>query len=250
VRGRPWGGEAQESHAPRVGPNSRLEVADSRAEQGPEGEGRRERRPWTPEQPAGCFRAERRGSWSWERFGRCNDVKRERRRGRRTAAREGKALKGEPQERIWHETRPAGPQRMEASRGRENLEAQADEAWKPRPTRPLLRAGRRCRGRDPMGGSRCRRARRAGREPHRRKTAGSAGCAACAEATAAREPAYSEEARKLERGALERPRSLRRPGPCEDPGAQRKRQGQEGSLGTDDEASTDRTETLRSSAIS
>jgi hypothetical protein len=34
-----------------------------------------------------------------------------------------KALKGEPQERIRHETRPAGSERIKASRGRENLKA-------------------------------------------------------------------------------------------------------------------------------
>jgi hypothetical protein len=33
------------------------------------------------------------------------------------------ALKGEPQERIRHETRPAGSKRIKASRGRENLKA-------------------------------------------------------------------------------------------------------------------------------
>jgi hypothetical protein len=35
------------------------------------------------------------------------------------------ALKGEPHERIRHETRPAGSRRIKAPGGRENLEAQA-----------------------------------------------------------------------------------------------------------------------------
>jgi hypothetical protein len=35
-----------------------------------------------------------------------------------------KALKGEPQERIRHETRPAGTGRIKASRGRENPRTQ------------------------------------------------------------------------------------------------------------------------------
>jgi hypothetical protein len=38
-----------------------------------------------------------------------------------------KALEGEPQERIRHETRPAGSGRMKASRGCENLKTQAVE---------------------------------------------------------------------------------------------------------------------------
>lgn len=37
----------------------------------------------------------------------------------------GKALEGEPHERIWYEIRPAGPERVKASRGCENLEAPA-----------------------------------------------------------------------------------------------------------------------------
>jgi hypothetical protein len=48
-----------------------------------------------------------------------------------------KALKGEPQERIWHETRPAGPGRTKTPRGRENLKAEAGRA---REARSLIRA--------------------------------------------------------------------------------------------------------------
>jgi hypothetical protein len=48
-----------------------------------------------------------------------------------------KALKGEPQERIWHETRPAGPGRTKTPRGRENLKAEAGRAWE---ARSLIRA--------------------------------------------------------------------------------------------------------------
>jgi len=49
----------------------------------------------------------------------------ERRRRRRTAAREEESSGGWPQERIRHETRPAGSGRMKAPGGCENLKAQA-----------------------------------------------------------------------------------------------------------------------------
>jgi hypothetical protein len=54
-----------------------------------------------------------------------------------------KALEGEPHERIWHETRPAGSGRMKASRGCENLQAQAVGLGNADHFMPLPRAGRR-----------------------------------------------------------------------------------------------------------
>lgn len=64
-----------------------------------------------------------------------------------------KALEGEPHERIWHETRPAGPERVKASRGCENLETPASRVRQTRLIKPLHRAGIRCRGRNLMGGA-------------------------------------------------------------------------------------------------
>jgi hypothetical protein len=64
-----------------------------------------------------------------------------------------KALEGEPHERIRHETRPAGSGRMNASRGCENLQAQAVGFGNPDHFMPLPRAGRRCRGEDLKGGA-------------------------------------------------------------------------------------------------
>jgi hypothetical protein len=65
-----------------------------------------------------------------------------------------KALKGEPQERIRHETRPAGSGRMKASGGRENLKAQAVGNWEARPSKSRCPGwGKRCRGRNLMGGA-------------------------------------------------------------------------------------------------
>jgi hypothetical protein len=52
-----------------------------------------------------------------------------------------KALKGEPHERIWHETRPAGSGRIKASRGRENLKAQAVGRGKPGPRKAAAPGG-------------------------------------------------------------------------------------------------------------
>jgi len=49
----------------------------------------------------------------------------ERRRKRRAAAREEECSGGWPQERIRHETRPVGSERMKAPRGCDNLKAQA-----------------------------------------------------------------------------------------------------------------------------
>jgi hypothetical protein len=51
------------------------------------------------------------------------------------------ALKGEPQERIWHETRPAGSGRIKASRGRENLKAQVVGCGKPGPRKAAAPGG-------------------------------------------------------------------------------------------------------------
>jgi hypothetical protein len=60
-----------------------------------------------------------------------NDKRAERPSRDGTAAGEGKALKGEPQEREGHETRPRDPGRSKPSRGCENLEAELSGRGKP-----------------------------------------------------------------------------------------------------------------------
>jgi hypothetical protein len=66
----------------------------------------------------------------------------------------GKALEGEPQERIWPETRPAGTGWSKASGGCENLETQGVRGVEPPDTpQPLPRARIRCRGTNLMGGA-------------------------------------------------------------------------------------------------
>jgi hypothetical protein len=96
----------------------RREVADSRVEQSPEGEGRPEgRSTWGTTVSARCFGA-RDGRSGLGSYGKAFQHQEgngagdgERLHGR------SKALKGEPQERIRHEKRPAGSGRIEASRG-------------------------------------------------------------------------------------------------------------------------------------
>jgi hypothetical protein len=62
-----------------------------------------------------------------------------------------KALKGEPHERIWHETRPAGSGRFKASRGRENLKALAVGRGKPEPIDAAAPGGETLKGKKPHG---------------------------------------------------------------------------------------------------
>jgi hypothetical protein len=115
--GKPWRGESPREPRAHVGLNRRPEVADSRVEESPEDEGRS------------------RGLSTWEtavarRFG-ARDASESRKgsgafsNGKRARAPETvtrlherkKALKGEPQERIRHEIRPADVEWMKASRG-------------------------------------------------------------------------------------------------------------------------------------
>jgi hypothetical protein len=66
-----------------------------------------------------------------------------------------KALKGEPHERIRHEIRPAGSGRTEASRGCENLEAQAGRAWEARSSCAAAPSGETLKGTELQGRMLC-----------------------------------------------------------------------------------------------
>jgi hypothetical protein len=118
VREKTLEGKSPRELRARVGLTRWHEVADSRVEQSPEVEGVGQHVPF------GAWRAWRGASalaTANQRLGRCettfqrqegNDVgDGERLHGR------SKALEGEPHERIWHETRPAGSGRMKASGG-------------------------------------------------------------------------------------------------------------------------------------
>jgi len=62
-----------------------------------------------------------------------------------------KLWRAEPQERIRHETRPAGSGRMKAPGGCENLKVQAVGRCEPDQFMPLLRAGKTLKGTKPQG---------------------------------------------------------------------------------------------------
>jgi hypothetical protein len=68
-----------------------------------------------------------------------------------------KALKGEPHERIWHETRPAGSGRTKAPGGRENLKAQAIGPWEAWSMDAAAPGGETLKGNKPHGRRRYRR---------------------------------------------------------------------------------------------
>jgi len=118
-RGRkPWRVESPREQRARLGLNSRNEVADSHVEQCPEVEGRSVGLP----NMGASFLARRFGACDggWLSGGVAGRQKRREGSGVGNGVRlreRGKALKGEPHERIWHETRPAGVGRIEASRG-------------------------------------------------------------------------------------------------------------------------------------
>ena len=98
------------------GLNRRIEVTDSRVEQSPEGEGRSDGKPiWGADGMAHCFG----GCDDRQRLGSVEGTsQRQEGNGAGDSVRlhgRNKASKGEPQERIRHETRPAGLGRTKTS---------------------------------------------------------------------------------------------------------------------------------------
>jgi hypothetical protein len=133
-------------------------VADSRVEQSPEGEGHREAlSTWGAGDSARHFGACD-GPWGLGEDGPL--VQRQEGNGAGDGVRlhgRSKALKGEPHERIWHETRPAGSGRTKAPGGRENLKAQAIGPWEARLSYAAALSGETLKGKKPHGRSRYRR---------------------------------------------------------------------------------------------